>query len=77
MRAAEAVGFQVTSKLHSVRAEGPDEPGVAAKVAQAVGDAGINMRGFSAAVLGTRNVVHVGVDSSDDEDAVVKLLTAL
>lgn len=77
VRAAAAVGFQVTSKLHSVRAEGPDEPGAAAKVAQAVGDAGINMRGFSAAVLGTRFVVHVGVDSSDDEDAVVKLLTAL
>lgn len=76
VRAAAAAGFQVTSKLNSIRVEGPNEPGVAAKVAKVVGDAGINMRGFSAAVLGTRFVVHIGVDSAEDEEAVVKLLSA-
>jgi hypothetical protein len=76
VRAAASAGFHVTSKLNSVRAEGPNEPGAAAKVAKAVGDAGINMRGFSAAVLGTRFVVHIGVDTAVDEEAVVKLLSA-
>lgn len=77
VRAAAAAGFQVTSRLNSVRVEGPNEPGAAAKVAKAVGDAGINMRGFSAAVLGTRFVVHIGVDTVEDEEAVVRLLSAL
>ena len=77
VRAAAAVGFAVTSSLHSVRAEGPNEPGAAAKLAKAVGDAGINMRGFSAAVLGTRFVAHIGVDSAEDTEAVTKLLSEL
>lgn len=77
VRAATAAGFAVTSSLHSVRVEGPDEPGVAATLAKAIGDAGINMRGFSGAVLGTRFVAHVGVDSAEDQEAVVKLLSEL
>lgn len=77
VRAAAAVGFSVTSSLHSVRAEGPNEPGAAAKLAKAVGDAGINMRGFSAAVLGTRFVAHIGVDSAEDTEAVTKVLSEL
>lgn len=77
VRAAAAVGFLVTSSLRSVRAEGPNEPGAAAKLAKVVGDAGINMRGFSAAALGTRFVVHIGVDSAEDEEAAIRLLSGL
>lgn len=77
IRAATSAGFAVTSSLRSVRFEGPNEPGAAATLAKTVGDAGINMRGFSAAVLGTRWVAHVGVDTAEDQDAVVKLLSKL
>ncbi|MBN1629973.1 MAG: amino acid-binding protein [Thermoleophilia bacterium] len=77
VRAAAAVGFSVTSRLHSIRAEGPNEPGAAAKLAKAVGDAGLNMRGFSAAALGTKFVVHIGVDSAEDTEKVVNLLSGL
>ncbi|MBN1320755.1 MAG: ACT domain-containing protein [Thermoleophilia bacterium] len=77
VRAAAAAGFAVTSRLHSVRAEGPNEPGAAAKLAKATGDAGINLRGFSAAVLGTGFVAHLGVDTDEDEAAVVKLLSEM
>ena len=77
VKAAEEAGFQRTESLHSVRAEGPNEPGGAGKLAKAIGDAGINMRGFSAAVLGTRFVAHIGVDTAEDEAAVVKLLSEL
>jgi len=77
VRAATAAGFAVTSSLHSVRVEGPDEPGAAATLTKAIGDAGINLRGFSGAVLGTRFVAHVGVDSAEDQEAVVKLLSEL
>lgn len=77
VRAATAAGFLVTSNLHSLRVEGPNEPGIAGRIATAIGDAGINMRGFSAAVLGTRFVAHVGVDSEDDREAAVGLLSTL
>jgi hypothetical protein len=77
VQAAAAAGFLVTSSLRSIRAEGPNEPGAAAKLAKAIGDAGINMRGFSAAVLGTKFVAHIGVDSAEDEEAAVKLLSGL
>lgn len=77
VRAAAAVGFAVTASLHSVCVEGPNEPGMAAKLAKTVGDAGINMRGFSAAAVGTQFVLHIGVDSLEDTDAVVKLLKSL
>ncbi len=75
VRAATAVGFAVTSTLHSIRVEGPNEPGIAAKLARAVGDAGISMRGFSAAVIGTRFIAHIGVDSAEDQEAIIKLLS--
>lgn len=75
VRAAAAVGFAVTSSLHSIRVEGKNEPGIAAEITKAVGDAGISMRGFSGAVLGPRYVVHISVDSTEDQDAVVKLLS--
>jgi hypothetical protein len=77
IRAAAAVGFAVTSTLHSVRVEGENKPGIATMLSKAIGDAGINMRGFSAAALGTRFVAHIGVDSAQDEHAVVKLLSEL
>jgi hypothetical protein len=77
VRAATGVGFSVTSKLHSVRVEGPNEPGIAAKLTKAIGDAGIKLRGMSLAVLGTKFVAHFGVDSADDEKAVIKLLSGL
>lgn len=77
VRAATTVGFAVTSKLHSVRVEGANEPGVAATLSKAIGDAGINMRGFSAAVFGSRFVAHIGVDSAEDEKAVLEVLSHL
>jgi hypothetical protein len=77
VRAAAALGFAVTSRLHSVRVEGANAPGVAATLAKATGEAGINLRGFSAAAIGTRFVLHIGVDSAEDVDAVIKLLSGL
>ena len=77
VQAAATVGFNVTSSMHSIRIEGQNEPGVAAKLTKAVGDAGISMRGFSAAVLGTRYVAHISVDTPGEQDAVVKLLSRI
>lgn len=75
VRAAATAGFTVTSSLHSIRVEGPNEPGAAARLAKAVAEAGVNMRGFSAATQGTRFVAHVGVDTAEDVEKVIGALT--
>jgi hypothetical protein len=74
IRAAAQVGFNVTHSLHSVRVMGPDRPGIAAELAQELADAGINLRGFSASVIGTQFVAYVAVDSLDDATKAVEIL---
>jgi hypothetical protein len=77
VQAATEAGFSVTRKLHSVRVEGANEPGIAGKLAQAIGDHGIKVRGMSAAVSGPRFVAHFGLDSAEDQKAVIDLLSQL
>jgi hypothetical protein len=66
VKAAAAVGFQKTDSLHSLRIEGADKPGTGAKLTRALADAGINLRGFSAAALGKQFVSHIAVDTTAD-----------
>ena len=51
-RTALEEGSSVSSHLHVVQVEGRNEPGIAAKVTQRMGQAGLNLRGFSGAVVG-------------------------
>jgi hypothetical protein len=64
--AAQAAGFSVSESLHSVRVEGPDEPGLGAKITRALAQAGINLRGLSAAAIGNRMICHLALDTSAD-----------
>jgi hypothetical protein len=66
IKAAEAAGFQKTESLHSLRVEGSDRPGMGAKLTQALAEAGINLRGLSAAALGKRCVTHLALDTAQD-----------
>ena len=72
--AAAQVGFNVTRHLHSVRVMGPDRPGVAAVLTQKLADGGINLRGYSASVIGKQFVAYVAVDSLDDADRAIGIL---
>lgn len=72
--AAATVGFNITHTLHSVRVMGADRPGIAAELTQKLAEAGINLRGFSASVIGTQFVAFVGVDSLDDANKVREVL---
>ena len=74
IRAAAQVGFNVTRHLHCVRVMGPDQPGVAAGLAQKLAAAEINLRGFSASVIGTQFVAYVAVDSQDDASKAMEVL---
>ncbi len=64
--AAQAAGLSTTASLHSVRVEGPDRPGLGAKMTEALAGAGINLRGLSAAAIGRRMVCYLAFDSAAD-----------
>lgn len=74
LEAAATLGFNLTARVYSVRVEGQNQPGIAAGLAAKLAAAGLNLRGFSAAVLGTRFILYVGLDSADDA---AKALTVL
>ena len=72
--AAGMLGFNATSSVHSVRVEGDNEPGVASELAEKLAAAGINLRGLTAAVMGTRFIMYIGLDSAADVAKVIDLL---
>ena len=72
--AAAQLGFNVTHSLHSVRVMGRDRPGVAADLTRKLADAGINLRGFSASVIGTQFVAYVAMDSLQDANQAMEIL---
>lgn len=74
VRVAAEAGFSVTHTLHSVRVLGPDRPGIAAELTQKLADGGINLRGFSASVIGTQFVAYMGVDSLGDANKAMEIL---
>jgi hypothetical protein len=64
--AAATLGFNVSRSLQSVRVEGDNKPGVAAELAEKLAAAGINLHGFSAAVIGARFILYIGLDTAED-----------
>jgi hypothetical protein len=76
-RAAKQAGFAKTATLHTVRIQGPDKPGEGARIAAALAEAGLNMRGFSAAAIGRAFVAHVALDSAADAAKAVRVLKKL
>ncbi|MGF6873321.1 ACT domain-containing protein [Paraburkholderia sp. MM5477-R1] len=74
IRAATQAGFSVSPSLHSVRVMGLDQMGIIAQLTQTLADGGINLRGVSAAVLGTQFIAYLAVDSLDDAEKAIDLL---
>jgi hypothetical protein len=72
--AAQAAGLSTTDSLNSVRVEGPDRAGLGTKMTEALADAGINLRGISAAALGRRTVTYFAFDSAADADTAIRVL---
>ena len=64
--AANEVGLSRATNLYSLRIEGPDQPRLGASITWAIADAGINMRGLSAASFDQRCVVYLAFDSEAD-----------
>lgn len=77
IEAAGEVGFSATNRLHSVRVAGPNEPGIAARLTQRVASAGLNLRGFSGAVIGSQFVMHLAFNSEAEAEKAVALLNRM
>ena len=72
--AATATGFHPSTSLHAVRAEGPDRTGLGEVITQTLADAGLNLRGLSAASIDGKCVVHLALDTEADAAKVIDLL---
>jgi hypothetical protein len=73
-RAAQDMGMGKPENIHSVRIEGGDKPGLGAKIARALADAGINFRGMSAIAMGKKFISYIACDSADDAAKAVTVL---
>jgi hypothetical protein len=76
-RAAGAAGFNKTMSLHTVRIEGVNKRGQGARLAQALAEAGLNLRGLSAAAIGNKFICHVALDTEADANQAVRTLRGL
>jgi len=75
--AAATLGFNVTSSIKSVRIEGENRPGVAAELTAKLAAAGINLHGFSGAVIGPKFILYIGLDTAEDAAKAVAILERL
>jgi hypothetical protein len=73
-KAAQEVGMGKPDTIHSVRVEGGDKPGLGAKIAAALGDAGISIRGMSGVAIGKKFVSFIACDSADDQARAIAAL---
>ena len=74
VKAAQAAGFGKPENIHSVRIEGGDKPGLGAKIARALGDAGISFRGVSAVAIGRNFISYIACDSAEDQARAIAAL---
>ena len=77
IRAAKKAAFRKSKRLHTLRVEGSDKPGMGAKISRAIADEGINLRGFSAAAIGRKFVCHIALDKKEDVTRVRRVLKKL
>ena len=76
-RAAREAGMGTPQTIYSVRLEGADRPGLGAKIARALGDAGISTRGISGVALGRKFLSYIACDSAEDQAKAVAVLKKL
>lgn len=76
-RAARQAGFQKTKSLHTVRIEGPDKRGQGANIARKLSEGGLNLRGLSAAAIGSKFVAYLALDTATEAAKAVRLLRKL
>jgi hypothetical protein len=72
--AAAELGFNVTHSIQAVRIEGDNKAGIAAELTEKLATTGINLRGLSAAVIGPRFIIYIGLDTTADAEKAIEIL---
>jgi len=73
-KAAAAAGLNKATDITGLRVEGANKPGDCHRVTRLLADAGLNLRGLSASVIGKKYVSILAFDSADDAAKATKLL---
>ena len=76
-RAAEDAGLQKATGLRSLRIVGPDRPGLGAVITKTLSNAGLNIRGLSAAAIGECCVFYIAFGSDADAIRATQVLTPM
>lgn len=77
VKAARQAGFIKTDSMNSVRVSCPDKPGLGLRLTAALADAGINLRGLSAAAVGKNAVAYLAFDSAADARSAMRIIKGL
>jgi hypothetical protein len=77
IRAAREAGMGIPATIFSVRVEGTDRPGLGAKIARALGEAGVSFRGISGLAIGRKFVSYLACDSAQDQAKAIAALKKL
>lgn len=75
-KAASAAGLRKAGDLAALRVEGRNKAGECHQLAHRLAQAGINLRGISASVLGGKFVVFLAFDSEADAATAARVLRA-
>ena len=73
-KAAAAAGLAKTQNLAALSIESTNKPGSLHRVVEQVASSGINLRGVSASVTGSKCVFVLAFDSAADRDAAAKVV---
>jgi predicted amino acid-binding ACT domain protein len=74
--AAAVAGLGPATGVAALRVEGTDRPGLGATITGAIAEAGVNLRGLSAAALGSRFAAYLAFDSPEDAEKAAKVIRA-
>ena len=74
--AASTAQLTRATNMAALRVEGTNKPGECHRVTERLANAGINLRGLSAIVVGKKFVLAIAFDSEADADQAAKVLKA-
>jgi len=74
---AKKAGLKKSPKLAGVRVMGKDRAGLGMKIAGALAEAGLNLRGLSAHVLAGKFTLYLALDSAAEANKAVKAIKAM
>jgi hypothetical protein len=75
-KAAAAAGLAKAGDVVALRVEGPNKAGAASQIMRRLADAGINLRGVSAGVMGKKFQLFLAFDNAADADKAARSLRA-